>query len=377
MKKNKTKKLCCIFNYAPHYRLPIYKKIDEECQASFYFGNRLLSDEQIKKLNYSQLQGFRRELNVHPIKLGGITIEYTTGWLRLAFNSNYKQFLITPNQFAINQWFFLIVCFFLRKDVYVWMHGLKSKKISQKSLWLSKMYDFFLKGSFLYGNHSRNNMIELGFNPNKLHVVYNSLNYTEPLYMRNKDLENPYISLFNNDFPILLFIGRLTKVKKLHMILQAISLLSERGYGVNVIFIGDGPLRESLESTMRSQGINNCYFSGALYDEKEIAKYLYYADLCISPGNVGLTAIHALSYGLPVITNDNFDTQMPEFEAIEQGVSGDFFIEDDITDLVDKIINWVDKNKDRNAVRERCYQMIDTKFNPNYQVQVFKEVLEN
>ena len=54
----KVKNLCCIFNYAPHYRLPIYDKIDKECNAHFYFGNRLLNNECIAKLDYAKLKGF-------------------------------------------------------------------------------------------------------------------------------------------------------------------------------------------------------------------------------------------------------------------------------------------------------------------------------
>ena len=32
------KVLCCIFNYAPLYRESVYRKIDSEYDARFYFG---------------------------------------------------------------------------------------------------------------------------------------------------------------------------------------------------------------------------------------------------------------------------------------------------------------------------------------------------
>ena len=40
------------------------------------------------------------------------------------------------------------------------------------------------------------------------------------------------------------------------------------------------------------------------------------SDLTVSPGNIGLTAIHSLSYGTPVCSHSNFNNQMPESEAI-------------------------------------------------------------
>ncbi|MBR2424542.1 MAG: glycosyltransferase family 4 protein [Tidjanibacter sp.] len=373
--QNKKKILCCIFNYAPHYRESIYQKIDEQIPTHFYFGNRLLNNEQIKKLDYSRLAGFQRELNVTCLKIGRARFENTRGWLQLALNPKYKQYLITPNQFAINQWFFLLLCFVLRKDVYVWTHGLNTKKMSRKALWLYKVYDRFVHGSFLYGNHARTIMSQLGFNPKKLYVIYNSLNYESSLKLRNMTFDNPYTSHFINNYPVLLFIGRLTAVKKLYMISQAVSILKEKDVNLNVVFIGDGPEFVNIQNSVGDK--ERFWFTGAMYNENEIARYLYYADICISPGNVGLTSIHALSYGLPVITNDNFETQMPEYEAIEQGRTGDFFKENDVEDLAEKIKAWLNNNPDRNIVRNKCYEVIDSKYNPNYQVSLIKTILNH
>ncbi len=371
--QNKGKTLCCIFNYAPHYRESIYQKLDEQIHPHFYFGDSLPNKEQIKKLDYSKLTGYKRELEVTFLRIGRILFENTKGWLRLALCPKYKQYLITPNQFAINQWAFLLLCFVLRKDVYVWTHGLYTTKISRKTQWLHKLYDSLIKGSFLYGNHARENMLQLGFNPKKLHVIYNSLNHESSLQLRRERFENPYSSHFSKKCPILLFIGRLTAIKKLHMIIQAVTILNERGLDFNVVFVGDGPELHNIQNLVED---NDRYLmTGAKYNEYEIARYLYYADICISPGNVGLTAIHALSYGLPVITNDNFDAQMPEFEAIERGRTGNFFKEGDVEDLADQIELWLKNNPDREAIRNRCYEVIDSKYNPNYQVNLIKTIL--
>ena len=372
--EEKINTLCCIFNYAPHYRLSIFKRIDNEFGAHFYFGDKLLDSEHIAKINYKKLHGFIRELSVHKIKLGRVIIEYTRGWLKLALNRKYKQYIITPNVYALNQWLFLLLCFLLRKKVYSWTHGLNTKNVSSLTLKIWKCYDFFLSGSFLYGNYARNNMMQLGFNTQKLHVIYNSLDYESSLKLRQEHLVNPYESVFNNSYPTLVFIGRLTAVKKLHMIQQAVDILKDRGLFVNVAFIGDGPEKNTLQKLISPQDDKRFWFVGAIYDEQEIARYLYYADICISPGNVGLTCIHALSYGLPVITNDNFEQQMPEFEAIESGYTGVFFQENDIYDLANKIEIWV-HNNNREDVRKRCYNVIDTKFNPNYQINLLKEIL--
>ncbi len=367
--------LCCIFNYAPHYRLPIYKIIDKELGAHFYFGDKLYKSEQIEKLDFNQLSGFQKELKTHFVQCGKFIVEYTSGWISLALKFKYKNYIITPNPFSINQWLFLILCFISRKKVYAWMHGIRDVNISIKSLFFMRMYDYFLKGTFLYGNHAKRNMVSLGFKENKLHVIYNSLNYQESKKLRDFKFDNPFD--FTNFHPILLFIGRLTKIKKLDMLINAYLLLKRKGLQTNLVFIGDGPEREHLESIISEEDMQHIKFVGSLYEESIIAKYIYHADLCVSPGNVGLTAIHALSYGLPVITNDNFSSQMPEYEAIENGKTGVFFKENDIEDLVQKIESWFKNNSDREFVRKNCYEVIDSKYNPFTQLDILKKVLEN
>ena len=60
----------------------------------------------------------------------------------------------------------------------------------------------------------------------------------------------------------------------------------------------------------------------------------------VSPGNTGLNAVHALSYGTPVGTHNNFNNQMPEAAIIEDKMTGFFFNEDDSEDLSLKIDLW-------------------------------------
>ena len=61
--------LCCIFNYAPHYRSVIYKKMSEELHADFYFGENLkFKGETIKKIDINKLEGFKKEFHIKYFK---------------------------------------------------------------------------------------------------------------------------------------------------------------------------------------------------------------------------------------------------------------------------------------------------------------------
>lgn len=367
--------ICCIFNYPPHYRLSIYNELSKSFNVHFYFGNSV-RNENISKLKLDELPGFIKELQVHFLNLI-FNFEWTSGVLKLAFKKKYNKYIITPNLFSISQWLFVFFCWVLNKEIYTWEHGLHSENV--KSIWVlqRKLYYRFIKGVFLYGNRAKENMINLGFCNQKLHVIYNSLNYNESIYIRKKLVPEPvFKDYFKNNDPVLLFIGRLTKVKQLELLVDAHQILMSKGHKCNVIFIGDGPTKIDLLKQIRTNNqLDRFWFTGSIYNENQIANFLFNADLCISPGNVGLTAIHSFSYGLPVLTSNDVNNQMPEYEIIEEGLTGDFFESGSSESLALKIIQWLNNNRDRELIRNLCYEKIDKFYNPISQIKIIESVI--
>ena len=186
-----------------------------------------------------------------------------------------------------------------------------------------------------------------------------------------------YQEHFGNENRNVVFIGRLTSVKRFDLLIDAVALLKRRGEQVNVTFVGDGAERQNMEKRVDELGIREqVWFYGACYDERKNAELIYNADVCVSPGNIGLTAMHVLMFGCPAITNDDFDHQMPEFEAIQEGRSGAFFRAGDSASLADVMSRWfATHSEDREDVRKACYDVIDSKWNPHNQIRILKEVL--
>ena len=365
-------KVCGIFNFAPHYRLPIFKLMGEELGVDFYFCDRLSYTNSIKKIDYSQLPTFKKELKLKKIRSRSIW----SGMLKLAFKP-YDMYIITPDHRSPSQWLFLLLCKLMGKKVVGWWHGIAPGHKPGGNEWTQKKaFHKYLSGSFIYGDKAREYMDKIGYpSKNKL-TIYNSLDYDVSVEKRTENLSsNIYKEYFGNDNPILLFIGRLTKIKKLDMIIAAHQMLLDKGIKTNVIFIGGGDEAENLQNSIPAEHKEHFWFKGPVYDEDEISTLLYNADLCISPGNVGLTAIHALYYGLPTITNDNFLTQMPEHECIIPGETGDFFEDGNTESLANKVGEWFTAGHDREAIRKKCYSVADSTFNPNKQNEVIKEMI--
>ena len=366
-------KLCLIYNFAQHYRTSIFRLIDHEYDCDFFFGDSYLN---IKKMDYSLLNGKITE---------GPTIHFGAWSYRPGIQKSlwedYDAYILLGESRSLSTWLFCIRArlFHRKKHVYFWTHGWYGKESRVEKIIKKLLFKLPNGGSFLYGNYARELMINEGFNPDKLYVIHNSLAYEEQVAIRKQLTAFPiYKEHFRNNYPNLMFVGRLTYIKKLDMVLRAMALLKESGQNYNMTFIGGGETQEELQKLASELALEkNVWFYGSCYDEKDLSGLIYNADLCVSPGNVGLTAMHTMVFGTPVLTHNDFPHQMPEFEAIHDGETGSFFKIDDVESLAESVSKWfAEKGDKREEVRRACMKEIDENWTPQYQIEVLKKHLK-
>lgn len=371
--KNNKKKLCLIYNTAPRYREAIFTAIDREYDCDWYFGE---TKTDIREMDVTKLKHV-----TYYRTLGNPSRMYVKrGMLRLLFKKKYQNFFMLAESRSLTDWlfFWLASTFFPQKRVYIWTHGWygKERGIDAKmKLWLFR----HVTGTFVYGDRAKRLLVEQGIPEEKLFAIHNSLDYDKHLQLRKQvALTDIYKKHFQNERPTILFLGRLTRVKKLDLVVDALHHLKQRGEQYNLVFVGDGEAREALLQKVSALGMESqTWFYGACYDEAQNAELVYNADLCVSPGNIGLTAMHVLMFGCPVITHNSFEWQMPEFEAVRSGVTGDFFERDNVVSLAQAISQWLStKQTQREEVRKACYEEIDERWNPNYQMQLIRKSLQ-
>ncbi len=363
-------KICLIYNFAQHYRAEIFKLIDKEYDCDFYFGDKYLD---VKKMDYSLLKG--KVTEIHNGRIGPFT--YQTKILSLL--RKYDVFLMIGETHSITTWLFMFISkLYNNKRIYFWCHGWYGKE-TKVERFLKHILDRMPNGLFLYGNYAKNLMIREGFDEEKLHVVHNSLSYSKQVEVRKRlQITNVYTAHFRNDYKNLIFIGRLDPVKKLDMILTAIKQSEKFGFLYNITYIGSGQEKLKLETLSKELSLEErVWFYGSCYDEAVLGNLIYNADLCVAPGNIGLTAMHSLVFGTPAITHNCFKWQMPEFEAIKPGVTGNFFELNSVNSLSQAIDKWFnEKGEIREEVRQACMKEIDDYWTPEYQMNVFKIYLK-
>ena len=363
-------KLCFISNTASHYRASIFKLIDDSYETSFFFSEPF---EQIKLMDYNILKGPVKELKTWRWH----NFSYQHGVLIL-LNKKYDKYITLGDVRSISTWLFLIIARVIRKPVYIWTHGWYGKETGVE-VRVKKLFYRLPKGILLYGNYAKELMIKEGVSPSKLYVLHNSLDYSSQLVLRKELVLKPvYQDHFGNKNQTLILICRLTPRKRIDMLIDALSSLKAKGLLYNAVIVGDGNEREKLQSQAKQCGVDNqIWFYGPCYDEKTNAELIYNSDLCVTPGDIGLTAIHVMMFGVPVLTHDDYPHQGPEFEAIHVGLTGAFFKSGSVESLSESIVSWLTTHKnDRDEIRQACFREIDTQWTPGFQLQVIKSALD-
>lgn len=95
-----------------------------------------------------------------------------------------------------------------------------------------------------------------------------------------------------------LFVSRLTKEKEPQTLIRLYNLIEEKGAQLSLIIVGDGPMREMLESHMP-----NAVFMGRQVGE-DLSRAFASADMFVFPSTTetfGNVVLEALASGLPVV----------------------------------------------------------------------------
>jgi glycosyltransferase involved in cell wall biosynthesis len=376
------KKILYFTNIFPHYRLAIWKGLlnSKAFDLEIYFSQKnplgihspelkdIFTNNEISKLHLIKNYWVKKKVLIWQSKI-----------IKTALFSEFDYLLLLGEMNVVSSWISIFIAKLRGKKIFMWSHGIYgNERFLKKYLRLLylKQSDFI----FLYENRAKSLLQQNGFHKNSLAVVYNSLNYDlyGKLYKRllNTD-KNEFITFFkDNSLPTIIFIGRLTKIKRLPVLIEALKILNYSKTSYNLLIVGGGEDQIYLENTFDSLITEGwLHFYGNCFDDNKTSELIYHSDLCVSPGNVGLTAIHSLNYGTPVASHSNFNNQMPEVEAIIDGENGFLFEENNSDDLANKIDNWFlnNFNVDKDFIR----RIILEKYNPENQIRIFENIFSN
>ena len=248
-----------------------------------------------------------------------------------------------------------------------WGHGIRPKSGRfERGIyrWLAGLAN----GLIFYSAAGADEFVRLGIPREKTFVAWNSLS--------TEEIEPLVQPMPAEGRTRILYIGRLIAEKKVALLLRGFALAAAHlDPNTRLTIIGEGPEGERLKNLAAQLAISGqVEFVGSLYEQAQLASYFNAAWVSVSPGYVGLSAIHSLAYGLPMLVADK-EPHSPEITAIEDGVNSVFFASDDPEALSKALVALAGDPARQERMRLAARQSIPQRFSIHQMVEAFEEAV--
>jgi glycosyltransferase involved in cell wall biosynthesis len=230
----------------------------------------------------------------------------------------------------------------------------------------------------LYTEREREEFLRMGFPSDRLFAINNAIDQ-EPIQEAIKQWSPTRLCEFQQQQGLIgkqvfLFCGRIMQKARVDLAIEALALLVRENQECILVIIGDGEERSNLQELAQRLGVKDSIrWLGALYDQTVMAPWFLSAKLFVYPGYIGLSIMHAMGYGLPVITHHNMSNQSPEVAALREGHNGALFEENSSEDLSRKMLSLIVDEKIRQYMSEQATATATQEFTLKEMVRRFCE----
>ncbi len=185
----------------------------------------------------------------------------------------------------------------------------------------------------------------------------------------------------SEEAPMILHVARLVEVKGTRYLLRAFAALAPRYGGVELVIIGDGPLRRSLQSLAAALGVRDrVRFLGALR-HTEVLSWMRKATMLVLPSvrtdtgrveGLGMVLLEAAAAGVPVIGSRIGGIP----ECIVDGRTGFLVPERDIGALASRMGELLDDRAMRRRMGTEGRALVEQRFDVHTQTEALESLYD-
>jgi glycosyltransferase involved in cell wall biosynthesis len=159
--------------------------------------------------------------------------------------------------------------------------------------------------------------------------------------------------------PLFLFVGRLIALKNVETLLQAAGLLMNRGLDFSVWIVGDGPLRQRLNTITRALRLEGAVTFLGPVPYSSIGHLYAACDVFVLPSHVdyrSIAVLEAMRFGKPILAS-KFDGNVGD--AVRSGYNGYSFDPGRPDELADQMAILITDRDLRQRMGNRSKEMIE------------------
>jgi len=356
-------RILIVYPYLPHYRAGIFSALDALPEVTVAFAASDRGRDGIEVMDARALR------EVHPLQNVFVKgVLWQRGLLRLTASRSFDVVVFLGSAGYASTWLAAVVARITRKKVVFWTIGWHRPDRGIRRVVRLSFYRLAHQ-LWLYADRGAVLGRSMGYPGTKMVVVGNSAHSSTVPSPSSEGTIPP------SDLPTIVAVARLTPAKRLHLLVLAAERLAAEGRPVRLLLAGDGPERAALADLCAEHGVTGD-FVGAVYSPRALAAVYAQASVACVPSAAGLSVIQSLEAGVPVVTDDHEDSQMPEAEAVHHRVTGSRYRHDDVDDLAAELSFWIDASADRaDEVARACRDEVQRRWTPSAQVALMRRAL--
>ena len=158
---------------------------------------------------------------------------------------------------------------------------------------------------------------------------------------------------------LVIYVGRLDKEKGIEYLVKA-----AKNIPAEIFILGGGDYKKELEKMIKELKLKNVHFSGYFGREyvKELREFYQRADVVVVPSTVkeafGLVILEAMAARTPVVASNIGGIP----NIVKDGRTGFLVRPRSANEIAEKVNKILGNEKLRQAMRERCFKLIEEKF---------------
>ena len=217
----------------------------------------------------------------------------------------------------------------------------------------------------------KHELLKSGVRESKIDVVLNAVQteVDQEIIMQDRYTKRRALDVGERDF-LLGYIGRLSREKGIHYLLDAAEILSRQDIPIKVLIIGDGPAKKESELIVQQKGWENkVFFAGFQTDVKA---WIPAMDIFVLPSlteGTPMALLEAMACRIPIVASSVGGVP----QIIESGKDGILVTPGEPEDLAAGVLELY-KN---NALREQFVETAYKKVRSNFDIRQWTKTIES
>ncbi|MEQ8768897.1 MAG: glycosyltransferase family 4 protein [Phycisphaerales bacterium] len=265
---------------------------------------------------------------------------------------------------------------------FLWGHGYSKNERPWRATirrWMASKAD----GAVFYNHAIRDRSVSEGWLADeRAFVALNALDQAPIQAARDAWLGDPgRLDAFRREHglgegPNIIFVSRLLPENRADLMVEAAARLKDDLPNSKFIIVGSGPAEDDLRAKAEALGVaDRLVMPGAIWGEDAIAPWYLSSHAFVYPANIGLSILHAMGYGVPVITSDRTETQNPEIEALRDGENGRLYPHLDADALARTIREVVSDESARSKMATAAHETATRRFTVKRMADGFEQAI--